>query len=147
MKLLLSLAYYHIIYLILKLTRINPTFLLLENYSISIGPFTNPLPLLHKFSTPCYLLNTNTSHYFAAPLDSGVCFSPPNFIAISHPYLPIKVLKPWFTNFLRKKRTNPTNTIFQNTKQPPHTLCAFINPYSNTKLLNPFNNLTTLKKS
>jgi hypothetical protein len=145
MKLLLSLAYYHIIYLILKLTRINPTFLLLEDYSISIGP--SPSPCFINSQHPCYLLNTNTSHCFIAPMDSSVCFSPPNFIAISHPYLPTKVLKPWFTNFLRKKRTNPTNTIFQNTKQPPHTLCAFINPYSNTKLLNPLNNLTTLKNS
>jgi hypothetical protein len=55
MKLLLSLTYYHIIYLILKLTRINPTFLLFEDYSISIVPFTNPLPMLHKFSTSLLL--------------------------------------------------------------------------------------------
>jgi hypothetical protein len=55
MKLLLSLAYYHIVYLIIKLIWINPTFLLLEDYSISIGPFINPLPLLHKFPTSLLL--------------------------------------------------------------------------------------------
>ncbi len=43
MKFLLSLAHYHIIYLIIKLIRINPMLLRLEDYSISIGPFTNPL--------------------------------------------------------------------------------------------------------
>jgi len=56
MKLLLSLAHYHIVYLIIKLIRINPTFLRLEDYSISIGPFTNPLPLLHKFPTSLLLV-------------------------------------------------------------------------------------------
>jgi hypothetical protein len=55
MKLLLSLAYYHDIYLIIKLIWINPMFLLLEDYSIFIGPFTNPLPLLHKFPTSLLL--------------------------------------------------------------------------------------------
>jgi hypothetical protein len=55
MKFLLSLAYYHIVYLIIKLIWINPTFMLLEDYSISIGPFTNPLPLLHKFPTSLLL--------------------------------------------------------------------------------------------
>jgi hypothetical protein len=55
MKLLLSLAYYHIVYLIIKLIWINPMFLLLEDYSISIGPFTNPLSLLHKFPTSLLL--------------------------------------------------------------------------------------------
>jgi hypothetical protein len=112
-----------------------------------LGLSLTPSPCFINSQHLCYLLNTNISHCFAAPMDSGVCFSPPNFMAISHPYLPTKVLKPWFTNFLQKKKTNPTNTIFQNTKQPPHTLCAFINPYSNTKLLNPFNNLITLKNS
>jgi hypothetical protein len=55
MKLLLSLAYYHIVYLIIKLIWINPMFLVLEDYSISIGPFINPLPLLHKFPTSLLL--------------------------------------------------------------------------------------------
>jgi hypothetical protein len=43
MKLLLPLAHYHIIYLIIKLIWINLMFLRLEDYSIFIGPFTNPL--------------------------------------------------------------------------------------------------------
>jgi hypothetical protein len=43
MKLLLPLAHYHIIYLIIKLIRINPMFLGFEDYSISIGPLTDPL--------------------------------------------------------------------------------------------------------
>jgi hypothetical protein len=43
MKLLLSLAHYHITYLIVKLIRIDRMFLWLEDYSISIGPFTDPL--------------------------------------------------------------------------------------------------------
>jgi hypothetical protein len=55
MKLLLSLAHYHIIYLIIKLIWINPTFLELEDCSIFIGPFTNPLPMFHKFPTPLLL--------------------------------------------------------------------------------------------
>jgi hypothetical protein len=43
MKLLLPLAHYHIIYLIIKLIQINLMFLQLENCSISIRPFTDPL--------------------------------------------------------------------------------------------------------
>jgi hypothetical protein len=43
MKLLLPLAHYHIIYLIIKLIQINPMFLWLEDCSVSIGPFTDPL--------------------------------------------------------------------------------------------------------
>jgi hypothetical protein len=43
MKLLLPLAHYHIIYLIIKLIRINPMFLQLEDCSIFIGPFIDPL--------------------------------------------------------------------------------------------------------
>jgi len=43
MKLLLPLAHYHIIYLIIKLIRINPMFLQLEDCFISIGPFIDPL--------------------------------------------------------------------------------------------------------
>jgi hypothetical protein len=45
MKLLLPLAYYHIIYFIIKLIRINPMLPRLEDYSISVGPFTDPLSL------------------------------------------------------------------------------------------------------
>jgi hypothetical protein len=45
MKLLLPLAHYHIIYLIIKFIRINLMFLRLENYSIFIGPFIDPLSL------------------------------------------------------------------------------------------------------
>jgi hypothetical protein len=44
-----------------------------------------------------------------------------------------------------KKRTNLTNTVFQKRKQPPTQLCAFINPYFNTKLLKAPNNLITLE--
>jgi len=44
MKLLLSLAHYHIVYLIIKLIWIYPTFLQVEDCSISIGPFINPPP-------------------------------------------------------------------------------------------------------
>jgi hypothetical protein len=43
MKLLLSLAHYHIIYLIIKLIRINPMLIQLEDCFISIGPFIDPL--------------------------------------------------------------------------------------------------------
>ncbi len=42
MKLLLPLAHYHIIYLIIKLIRINPMLIRLEDCSISIGPFIEP---------------------------------------------------------------------------------------------------------
>jgi hypothetical protein len=45
MKLMLPLAHYHIIYLIIKLIRINPMFIRFEDYSISIGPFIDPLSL------------------------------------------------------------------------------------------------------
>jgi hypothetical protein len=44
---------------------------------------------------------------------------------------------------LLKKKTNPTNIVFQKMKQPPAQLCAFINPYFNMKLLKAFNNLIT----
>jgi hypothetical protein len=86
MKLLLSLAHYHIVYLIIKLIWINPMFLQLENCSIFIGPFTNPFPLLHKFPTSLLL----TKYYYKTnallhAMNSGVCFSPPNLIEISHP--------------------------------------------------------------
>jgi hypothetical protein len=47
--------------------------------------------------------------------------------------------------FLLKKRSNPTNTVFQKRKQPPTQLCTFINPYFNTKLLKAPNNLITLE--
>jgi hypothetical protein len=43
MKLVLPLAHYHIIYLIIKLIRINAMLPRLEDCSISIGPFTDPL--------------------------------------------------------------------------------------------------------
>jgi hypothetical protein len=43
MKLLLPLAHYHITYLIIKLIRIDRMFLHREDYSISIGPFIDPL--------------------------------------------------------------------------------------------------------
>jgi len=56
MKLLLSLAHYHIVHLIIKLIWINPTFLQVENGSIFIGRFSNPLPLLHKFPTSLLLV-------------------------------------------------------------------------------------------
>jgi hypothetical protein len=46
---------------------------------------------------------------------------------------------------LLKKKTNPTNIVFQKRKQPPTQLCAFINPYFNTKLLKAPNNLITLE--
>jgi hypothetical protein len=55
MRLLLSLAHYHIVYLIITLIRINPSFLRLED-SISVGPFTNPLLLLHKFPSSLLLV-------------------------------------------------------------------------------------------
>jgi hypothetical protein len=41
MKLLLSLAHYHIIYLIVKLFQINVMFIWLKDYFIFIGPFIN----------------------------------------------------------------------------------------------------------
>jgi hypothetical protein len=41
MKLMLPLPPYHIIYLIIKLSRINLMFIRLENYYISIEPFIN----------------------------------------------------------------------------------------------------------
>jgi hypothetical protein len=41
---------------------------------------------------------------------------------------------------LLKKKTHPTNTVIQKMKQPPTQLCAFINPYFNTKLLKAYNN-------
>jgi hypothetical protein len=43
MKLLLPLTHYHIIYLIIKLIRINRMFIQIEDCSISIGPFIDPL--------------------------------------------------------------------------------------------------------
>jgi len=43
MKLLLPLTHHHNIYLIIKLIQINPMFLRLEDCSISIRPFTDPL--------------------------------------------------------------------------------------------------------
>jgi hypothetical protein len=39
MKLVLPLPPYHAIYLIVKLSQINPMFIRLEDYFISIGPF------------------------------------------------------------------------------------------------------------
>jgi hypothetical protein len=45
MKLLLPLAHYHITYLIIKLIRIDRMFLWLEDCSIFIRPFTDPLSL------------------------------------------------------------------------------------------------------
>ncbi len=56
MKLLLSLAHYHITYLILKLIRIDHMFLRLEDCSISIEPFTDPL------SPASYLPNILVTH-------------------------------------------------------------------------------------
>jgi hypothetical protein len=55
MKLMMSLPHYHTIYLILKLSQINLMLLQLEDYSISIGPFINPLLLLHEFQTSSLL--------------------------------------------------------------------------------------------
>jgi len=46
---------------------------------------------------------------------------------------------------LLKKKTNPTNTVFQKRKQPPTQLCTFINPYFNMMLLKAPNNLITLE--
>jgi hypothetical protein len=43
MKLMSPLAHYHIIYLIIKLIRINPMFIRIEDCSIFIGPFIDPL--------------------------------------------------------------------------------------------------------
>jgi hypothetical protein len=48
-------------------------------------------------------------------------------------------------HLLLKKRTNPTNTIFQKRKQPLTQLCTFVNPYFNMKLLKAFNNVITLE--
>jgi hypothetical protein len=56
MRLLFSLAHYHIVYLIIKLILINPSFLWLEDCSIFVGPFINPLLLLHKFPTSLLLV-------------------------------------------------------------------------------------------
>jgi hypothetical protein len=55
MKLVLSLLHYHTFYLIVKLSRINLMFLLLQDYSISIGPSINPLLLFHEFQTSSLL--------------------------------------------------------------------------------------------
>jgi hypothetical protein len=41
MKLMLPLSPYHIIYLIVELSRINLMFIKFEDYFISIGPFIN----------------------------------------------------------------------------------------------------------
>ncbi len=53
------------------------------------------------------------------------------------------------TNFLLKKRTNPTPyspiSNFGIENNPPTQPCAFIILYSNIKLLKTPNNLTTLK--
>jgi hypothetical protein len=42
-KLLLPLAFYHIVYLIIKLIRINPKLIQLEDCPIFIGPSIDPL--------------------------------------------------------------------------------------------------------
>jgi hypothetical protein len=82
MKFLLSLAYYHIIYLIIKLIRINPMFLRLKDYSISIGPFTDglsltPSHLLHKFPTSLLFAKYyNKTNVLLHTVNFGVFFPP-----------------------------------------------------------------------
>jgi hypothetical protein len=53
------------------------------------------------------------------------------------------------TNFLLKKRTNPTPyspiAYFKKENNPPTQPCAFIIPYFNMKLLKTLNNLITLE--
>jgi hypothetical protein len=56
MKLLLSLRHYHTINLIVKLFQINFMLLRLKDYSISIGPFINPLLLFDEFQTSSLLI-------------------------------------------------------------------------------------------
>jgi hypothetical protein len=66
MKLLLSLAHYHITYLIIKFIRIDRMFLRLEDCSIFIGPFTDPLSHFMNPYHPCYSLNIRKRPMFVA---------------------------------------------------------------------------------
>jgi hypothetical protein len=70
---------------------------------------------------------------------------PPTLWRLLTPNYATEVLKLWFTSFLLKKKTNPTNTIFQKRNNPPTQPCAFIIPYSNMKLLKTPNNLITFE--
>jgi hypothetical protein len=73
-------------------------------------------------------------------------FLPLTFWRFLIPNYATEAPKLWLTSFLLKEITNPTNTVFQKRKHPPPTqLCAFINLYSNTKLLKIPNNLITLE--
>jgi hypothetical protein len=75
MKLLLPLAHYHIIYLIIKLIRINLMLLRLEDCSISIEPFTDPLS--YKSLTSFFSLNTRKkTNVLLHTMNFGVCFHP-----------------------------------------------------------------------
>jgi hypothetical protein len=51
MKIMLSLAHYHIIYLIVMLSQINLMFIRLKDCLIYIGPFIDTLQWLHESQT------------------------------------------------------------------------------------------------
>jgi hypothetical protein len=55
MKFMLSLPPHHIIYLIVKLSRMKFMFIRLEDYFISIGPFIDTPQLLHESQTSLLL--------------------------------------------------------------------------------------------
>jgi hypothetical protein len=57
MKHMSSLSFYHIIYLIVKLFRINFMFIRFEDYSISIGPIVDT-PLIVSWISTSLLLTT-----------------------------------------------------------------------------------------
>jgi hypothetical protein len=54
MKFMLPLPPYHIIYLIVKLFRINLTLIMFENYFVSTRPFSDTLQLLHESQTSLF---------------------------------------------------------------------------------------------
>jgi hypothetical protein len=55
MKLLLPLPHYHIIYLIIMLSRINFMFIRLEDCAISIGPLIITFKRFHEYQTSLLL--------------------------------------------------------------------------------------------
>jgi hypothetical protein len=88
MKLMLPLPPYRIIYLTIKLSRINLMFIRFEYCSISIGPFIDTPQLFHEFQT--YSLTWLPTKYHNKThvllnITNLAFNSNPNLLEISHP--------------------------------------------------------------
>jgi hypothetical protein len=92
MKPLLSLPYYHIIYLIITLSRTNFMFIRCEYCSISMGAFINTLQQLHESQTShLFTKYYNKTDVLLNTTDFGVCFYPQPFKDFSSLILQLKL--------------------------------------------------------